>query len=42
MKDETKRGLAKAQKLAKKLKKAEKEARIKAIKNRKPFNLSSR
>lgn len=37
MKDETKRELAKAQKLAKKLKKAEKEARIKAIKNRKPF-----
>ncbi|MFW6298412.1 MAG: BCCT family transporter [Bacillota bacterium] len=37
MQKDTKKELAKARRLAKKLKKAEKEARIKAIKNRRPF-----
>ncbi|MFP4286764.1 MAG: BCCT family transporter [Candidatus Izemoplasmataceae bacterium] len=37
MKEETKKELANAKLLAKKLKKAEKDARVKAIKNRKPF-----
>jgi choline/glycine/proline betaine transport protein len=37
MKDEKKREMASRKELAKKLKKAEKEARMKAIKNRKPF-----
>jgi len=37
MKKDTKKELAEAKALAKKLKKAEKEARIKAIKNRRPF-----
>ena len=37
MNDEKKRELASRKELAKKLKKAEKDARIKAIKNRKPF-----
>ncbi|MFW5838690.1 MAG: BCCT family transporter [Bacillota bacterium] len=37
MEDKTKKELADAKLLAKKLRKAEKEARVKAIKNRKPF-----